>query len=121
MRLMEKNRKLIFYSIPLPPTPILDEDGYDTGEWNYDNKTDPLPLFVNHTRLTGEAIREKFGIFENYHKVVFISNKFIPIKEDTLLWVEQLDTSKAHDYIVKRKAIGLNGYYLGINKVDVNE
>ena len=44
----------------------------------------------------------------------------IPIDENSILWVDQLDTTEDHDYIVKRVAKSLNVVSIAIAKVDVS-
>lgn len=146
MRALEINKKTIFYANPLqpdkhhkldhythedmgqythaqlmgePPAPILDEDGFYTGELNH-LYTKPRPYRINVSPAKGRVAVEMFGEIENYDKVMVTCDKDVDIKEGSILWVDDLDTSKPEDYIVVGVAEDINTISYAIRKVKVN-
>ena len=43
-----------------------------------------------------------------------------PIDERSILWIDSLDTSQPHDYIVRKVAKGLNSIMYAVRKVNVS-
>lgn len=121
MRSQEINKRLIYYAQPLPPQPVLDEDGYETGEMDYSATTKPKPCRINVTPAMGEIVTRQFGNLEEYDKILVTASTDLDIKEDTVLWVDDLDTNKPYDYIVKKVARGITTTSYAIRKVNVNE
>jgi hypothetical protein len=118
MRSLEINKVLIYYANPLPPQPIYDEWGNETGEMEYKYDT-PKPLKINVSPAKGELAIRQFGESEDYDKVMVTHLKNIDITNETVLWVDNLNTSEPHDYIVKKIAKSLNGTSYAIRKVKV--
>ena len=64
MRLMNRNRRSVYYKLFIASTPLLDEDGYETGEGEIEYG-DPVKLeSANVSPATGSAQREQFGIWK---------------------------------------------------------
>lgn len=120
MRDLEINKRTIFYANPLPPVPILDGNGYETGELEH-RFTEPKPFRINVSPAKGKASIEMFGEIENYDKTMVTCNKNIDISEGTILWVDNLDITQPEDYIVVGVAEDLNTISYAIRKVEVNE
>ena len=72
MRDLEINKQLIYYAQPLPPQPILDEDGYETGEMDYTVTSEPKPYRINISSAKGEMATRQFGELEEYDKIMVI-------------------------------------------------
>ena len=64
---------------------------------------------------------EQFGNLENYDKVIVTSDMSCPIDEDTVLWIDETDTSQPYDYIVKRVSRSKNGISIAVAKVEVEK
>lgn len=120
MRELEINKKTIFYSNPLSPTPILDENGFETGELEH-RFTEPKPYRINVSPAKGRISVEMFGESENYDKTMVTCDKNADIHKGTILWVDNLDTSRPEDYIVVAVAEDINTMSYAIRKVKVNE
>ena len=43
-----------------------------------------------------------------------------PIEESSILWIDNLDTEKPHDYIVRKVAKGLNSIMYAVRKVNIS-
>lgn len=85
-RLGFRNTQTLFYAQYSDKIPILDSDGYETGEYTvgYDN---PVLLDANVVDKTSRIAREYFGNDIEY-KYVILTDRDCPIKEDTILWID---------------------------------
>ena len=120
MRELEINKKTIFYANPLPTKPILDEDGFFTGEKER-GYTEPKVYRINVSPAKGKVSVEMFGEIENYDKTMVTCDTNIDIKEGSILWVDNLDISKPEDYVVIGVAKDINTVSFAIRKVKINE
>lgn len=64
---------------------------------------------------------EQFGSLKNYDRVMTTSDTTLDINEDSILWIDNQDTSKPHDYIVKKRALWKNSILFAIQQVTVAE
>lgn len=119
MRDLERNKRLIYYALYDKEEIIYDDDGNDTGAAKVVYST-PLPYRINVSAAKGESSTRQFGDTENYDKVLITHDRDSPIVETSILWIDRLDTTKPHDYIVKKVARGLNSISFAITKVKVN-
>lgn len=85
-RLGFRNTQTLFYAQYSDKIPVLDSDGYETGEYTvgYDN---PVLLDANVVDKTSQIAREYFGNDIEY-KYVILTDRDCPIKEDTILWID---------------------------------
>lgn len=117
VRSLKRNQSLVYYAEYGGEIPILDEDGYDTGEKEpiYDT---PKPLRIHVSAAKGNAYTSIFGSVVDYTKVLGPADDMtLPINEQTVFWIDTSDTSAPHDYIVKRVAKGLNAIHYAVQKV----
>ena len=119
MKTVFRNRKKFYYALYQDKVEIVDEDGYKTGEWGT-GYSEPIMAKGNISPATGNSNTEQFGNLENYDKVIVTHDMNIPIDENSILWVDQLDTEEEHDYIVKRVAKSLNVVSIAIAKVNIS-
>lgn len=125
MRALVRNKILIHYANYRDKTPIKDEYGNLTGEYEI-SYTNPIAVCANVSAARGEAITRQFGDDVNYDRVILIDDPKFPIKESSILWIEispeiQEDgsTKDPHDYIVKQVATSLNSVSIAVSKVNV--
>ena len=119
MKVAFRNRKKFYYALYLDKVEIIDDKGFKTGEWET-GYSSPILAKANISPATGNSNTEQFGNLENYDKVIVTDDMSIPIDENSILWVDQLDTEQEHDYIVKRVAKSLNVVSIAIAKVNVS-
>ena len=126
MRCMTRNKSKFYYASYINETAILDEYGNETGEYaiSYSN---PIKSLGNISAAQGEIETRQFGVSESYDKVIVLDDRYAPINEHTILWVDTLphlnedgSTDTPHDYVVKRVARSLNGVSIAIRKVSVS-
>lgn len=60
MRCLKKEKQAVYISKKLPPIPVVDKDGYETGEY-YSVYDEPVKLFLNVKPITDIAERQAFG------------------------------------------------------------
>ena len=125
MKALARNKVLIHYANYRDKTPIKDEYGNLTGEYevSYEN---PVAVKANVSAARGESTTRQFGDDVNYDRVILIDDPKFPIKESSILWIdtppkiqEDGSTKDPHDYIVKQVATSLNSVSIAVSKVSV--
>lgn len=134
MKCMSRNKVGFFYALYEGKTPITDDYGNVTGEYDI-QRGKPTEFYANISAAKGETQTRQFGENESYDKVIVMDGDAPPIDEYAVLWVDripQLDENgdlavnekgeviTPHDYIVKKVAKSLNVVSLAISKVSVS-
>ena len=117
MRNLKRNCQTIFYSLYLGKTMNVDSNGNKTGTYSL-LYSEPSSCSINVSPAQGVSDTREFGEFSDYDKTLSTTEK-LPIEELTRLWIEDLDTTKPHDYEVTKVAKGINQYKYAIKKVKV--
>lgn len=118
MRELKRNKTTIRYALFVRNDPILDEDGNDTAEVK-PIYTEPVELSINVSPNTGESATRQFGTTLDYDRTLVICDRSLPINENSVMWVDETDTTKPYDYVVKKVAPSLNSLQIAIKKVEV--
>ena len=123
MRLGFRNTRTIYYALYSNETPILDDDGYETGDYTVGYGT-PVELNANVVSKSSEVAREYFGEQLEYHKVILIDID-CPIVESTAIWIDTgnplEDSTIKHNYQVVGINDSLNYKAIAVKKVVKNE
>ena len=126
MRYLVRNKTKFYYASYIGETEIIDENGFDTGEYEI-LYSKPTKHYGNISAAQGEMQSRQFGESESYDRVIVLNDVNANIDEHSILWVDTLPhlnedgtTSTPHDYIVKKVARSLNGVSIAIRKVIVN-
>lgn len=119
MRLVRRNLRTVYYKLYQGFSPLLDEDGYETGEPEIEYG-EPVEMKANISPASGSAQREQFGNLEDYDKVMITDDMNCPINENSLLYVDETDLEAEADYVVRRVAKSLNHISYAISKVKVS-
>lgn len=117
MRSLERNKRTIHYAIYLGDAPILDEQGFETGE-SRPTYGDINELRCNVSSASGEDAVEAFGNFTRYTRAVCVSDNNCPLDEDSVVWFG-IPTSEPYNYIVTLKADSKNGIMYALQEVKV--
>lgn len=120
MRTQNLNRTPFFYALYVGKTDLRDEDGNLTGEKGPEYSKPVLYKKANISPATGNSSTQQFGQMEDYDHVIVTADMSCPISETSILWIDETDTTKPHDYIVKRIAKSKNGISIAIAKVKVS-
>jgi len=126
MRSLERNKQKIYYSLYSGKTPVLDEYGNQTGEYELTYAT-PVEYMINVSAARGTADVEQFGINTNYTKTMVTNDLSCPIDETTRLWINRVPsetvgevvTTYPHNYVVVSVAKSINSVTYAIREVSV--
>lgn len=125
MRLLDRNKRPFYYALYLGGEMIRNSEGKLTGERGKEYGT-PVKVYANITfanrsglasAASGLATASAFGVNLDYDKVIQIEDTDCPIEETSILWIDETDTTKPNDYVVKRKAVSLTHTTLAVKKV----
>lgn len=119
MRSLERNKQTIYYALYEDKTPIEDEYGNETGEYEI-LYSPPTVLRINVSSARGESYTRHFGDYVDYDKVMVTTDLSLLIDESSIVWVDDLNTENPHDYIVKKVAKSLNSISFAVRKVNVS-
>ena len=119
MRELERNKQLVHFAQFDQIEPIYDEDGNDTGEVK-PTYLPPVELRINVSPALGEVATRQFGDVVDYDRTLVTCDTSLPIDEQTVFWIDETDTEKPYDYIVKKVAKSLNSLLIAVKKVEVS-
>lgn len=119
MRIMAKNSRLVEISHYIGLEEMQDEEGYLSGESKV-AYTEPVQVRANVSAAVGDTDSQQFGNFTAYDKVLIFADSNLPITEHSILWIDESDTAKPHDYVVCRIAKSLNTLAVSVKKVVVS-
>ncbi|MBQ2433124.1 MAG: hypothetical protein II266_01725 [Clostridia bacterium] len=126
MRCLNQNKTLFWYALYDTKDPMLDENGYETGQYTVKYRS-PQPVCGNISAARGQTSALQFGEDESYDRTIVLDDPNFPIDEHSVLWVEtapQIDadggTPTPWDYTVKKAARSLNSVTYAIRKVNVS-
>lgn len=115
------DKRTLWYSNPVgEKEPVLDEEGYETGE-TVQAWSKPAKLILNVSPPSGSAQANPFGAFTDYSLVVSSSSKKrnTPLYEGTHVWFNA-DTSKGWNYIVVKVAEHITDTLYALKEVTVD-
>ena len=118
MRNLNRNKRNLWYTVPVGSTPILDEYGNDTleVEWMFSS---PLPFQANVSANVGQEAIEVFGSQTEYSRTVSIAGSECPLVEGSRVWfgIEPNEAASNHNYTVARVADSKNGFLVALREV----
>lgn len=124
MKLMRRNLSPIYYCLYQEKLPVVDENGYETGETRI-VYSPPQNLLCSVSPATGYAQANVFGSLDAYDKVLLTDDITCPIDENTVLFIDKKPEFDAEgfplfDYTVRRVAKSLNAVSYAVKKVKVS-
>jgi hypothetical protein len=117
MRSLERNKRTLHYAVYLGEEPLLDDQGFETGE-SVPTYGEIIELRCNISAASGEEAVEAFGSFSQYTRAVCVSDNNCPLAENSIVWFG-IPTSEPYNYIVVRKADSKNGILYALREVSV--
>ena len=125
MRSLSRNKVRIYYANYHDKTPLKDEYGNLTGEYEI-SYGHPVEVRANVSAARGESTTRQFGDDVRYDRIIVLDDPEFPIAETSILWIDALPEIKAdgttdtpYDYIVKQVATSLNSVSIAVSKVSV--
>lgn len=116
MRSVQRNKQRIYYALRLGSTEVIDEYGNVTGEF-VEMYSSPQPLKINIGTPKGNIELERFGLNDDYTRVLATTDMKCPLAEDSILWVG-IGTDKPYNYVVKKLIPSLNELLIGLQEVN---
>ena len=115
MRNLIRNKRSLWYAVPVGSTPILDEYGNDTLEVEMVFSS-PLPFQANVSANVGQEAVQVFGSQTEYSRTVSIAGDECPLVECSRVWFGA-EPNANHNYTVVRVADSKNGYLVALREV----
>lgn len=125
MKIMERNKRTLWYLLYDRKAPAVDAEGNEAGEEIIVYKP-AVALRANVSPASGSSQVEQFGNLAGYDKVIVTDDMSCPIDENTVLFVDkepeyrEADGKPLYDYIVKRVAKSMNIIAYAVTKVSVS-
>ena len=118
MRNLVRNKRSLWYAVPVGSNPILDEYGNDTLEVETVFSS-PLPFQANVSANVGVESVEVFGSQTEYSRTVSIIDHERPLTEGCRVWfrVEPNEQGTNYNYTVVRVADSKNSYLVALREV----
>lgn len=120
MRSLLRNQQPVFYKLYLGDEEIVDEYGNPTGSYvpQYGELRSAM-LCVSPNKGNSEV--QMFGSLEDYDRTMTTADTSLPIDEDSILWLDGIDTRGPHNAIVRRRAPWKNSISFAIKNVAVSQ
>ena len=118
MRNLHRNKRDLWYALPVGTHAIVDEYGNDTLEVETLYST-PLFFPVNVSANIGQEAVEVFGAQTEYSRTVCVAGGVMPLVEGCRVWfgVEPDAGAENYNYTVARVADSKNGYLIALREV----
>lgn len=117
MRSLNRNKRQIYYALRTGESLNVDEYGNETGE-STPAYSEAAALRANVSAASGQEAVQAFGSFTGYSRTMFVADNACPIDEESVIWFG-VEPSEPHNYIVVRKADGVNGILYALQEVTV--
>ena len=118
MRLLDRNKRTIKYALCQSGDSVMlkDDNGDYTGERGLAYAT-PVEIRCRVSSASGSSLIDQFGVNVDYDRTIQIEGTGLGITETAVLWIDETDIEKPHDYIITRVAESLNHTTLAVKKV----
>lgn len=116
MRSLHRNKRDMWYALPVGKTPILDEYGNDTLEVEV-VYSDAIYFPANVSANVGQEAVEVFGATTKYNRTVSIADTTCPLIEGCRVWFGVDPLTNESNYVVVRVADSKNGYLVALREV----
>lgn len=119
VRDLVQNQQPVFYRLYEGIGNVYDDDGNFVGQEPTYSMLKCAMLSVSPNKGTSES--EQFGTLADYDRTMTTSDTACPIDEDSILWVDNADTNKPHNYVVTKRAPWKNSISFAINQVTISD
>lgn len=120
MRSMEINKISVWYALYTEKQPILDDEGYETGEYTSGYAL-PVKIRIRVSPNNGEVTNNVFGALLDYDNTM-VTTDDLPIDEYSILWVGKSPMLENGAYPLDSNGNQLTGHTHKVVKVakDIN-
>ncbi len=131
MRVLERNKQTFYYSLYEGKVPILDHNGYETGEYKI-KYSQPIKTSGVISPSKGKSQVDLFGRDVEYDRVIMLDDITCPIDESSIIFINyelsksvdspepilfDSDNNPLNDYVVKAIGKSLNSISIAISRV----
>lgn len=120
MRTLRRNYRKFYYANYLSTAPILDEDGYETGEYKKAYE-EPKVFYANYGTNSGKNISNVFGFMSDSQRAIAIEKGKNPLKKNAHLWLGVDPTKSEANYVVTHISDSINSDLVLIEEIAANE
>lgn len=137
MRSLKRDKRLVLVSFFGEKVAVRDNQGRLTGKHEVLRST-PIPFYATISAAKGETENTVFGTSLDYDKSLVFDNTSIPISENDVLWIDNVDASvqanvddssftgdltegKSHDYTIKRIAKSPNCITVAVTHIETKK
>ena len=118
MRVLGRNKRLLYYALRVGETEDVDEYGNLTGDVIPEYGR-PVKFYGNVSAAAGEDMVQAFGNFTAYTRTLCVCDTACPIDENSIIWFGADPVAEQHNYVVVRKADSKNGILYALREVTV--
>ena len=110
MQNLRRNQSIVYYKNYVKNVEIIDEYGNVTG--SYDKE-------YGDSGNIGTSEYQTFGRSLDYDRTLTTADMSCDIDENSILWLDGADTSKPHNYVVKKRSATINQIQFVVKQVNV--
>lgn len=119
MRNLKRNLFPVFYRNLVGQQDVTDEYGNLTGEY-IPVYGDMLSCLACVSPNKGSTEAEQFGTDPDYDRTITTVEAWLPIDENTVMWLDGADTRGPYNYIVSRVSRWKNSLQIAVKQVEVS-
>ena len=119
MRVVQRDKRTVWYAFYNGVTEIINSDGEYTGEYEV-NYTTPVKARMNVSGGRGAADVAMFGFDSRYARSIVTEDLTTPFNTETVFWIETNPATQPHDYRVVGVSRTINQVVLALEQVEVS-
>ena len=119
MRVVQRDKRTVWYAFYNGVTEIINNDGEYTGEYEV-NYTTPVKARMNVSGGRGAADVAMFGFDSRYARSIVTEDLNTPFNTETVFWIETDPATQPHDYRVVGVSRTINQVVLALEQVEVS-
>ena len=120
MRSLKRNQREIWYALYGDGTPVVDGDGFKTGETSV-GYSKPVKAKMNVSGGRGRAEAEIFGMDNPFTRSAVTDDMKTPFDTTTVFWFGKTPADGAYNYTCTGVADSLNCRVIALREVNVSE
>ncbi len=119
MRVVQRDKRAVWYAFYNGVTEIINSDGEYTGEYEV-NYTTPVKARMNVSGGRGAADVAMFGFDSRYARSIVTEDLTTPFNTETVFWIDTDPATQPHDYRVVGVSRTINQVVLALEQVEVS-
>ena len=119
MRVVQRDKRTVWYAFYDGVTEIVNNDGEYTGEYEV-KYTTPVKARMNVSGGRGAADVAMFGFDSRYARSIVTEDLNTPFNTETVFWIETDPANQPHDYRVVGVSRTINQVVIALEQVEVS-